>query len=73
MIRPPARTAVETVRIAARARTAPTGVARTTACESSSIDSTGVERRKHGARQASRYKRAVPAGARQLKLVEAAS
>ena len=42
----PASTVVETVRIAARARTAPTGVVNYTPRLSSSIDWTGVDRRK---------------------------
>ena len=44
---PPASTEVETVRIAARARTAPTGVANFTPLRSSSIDATGIERRRN--------------------------
>ena len=42
----PASTAVETVRIAARAQTAPTGVVNSTPRPSSSMDWTGVDRRK---------------------------
>ena len=61
LIVPPASTAVETVRIAARARTAPTGVVSTTAGESSSIElDRGREAQVDGARQASCDQRAVP-------------